>query len=93
MTALEGDPAVFGISPVTLVILLFIGVLLFGKDLPEVARSLGKHLLDLRRSLQGLHDDVLNDRPVSRSAEPVARPPQRIAPTAQKFVDEPPVSS
>jgi len=83
----------FGISPVTVVILLFIGVLLFGKDLPEVARSLGKHLLDLRRSLQGLHEDVLEDRPVQRSAETVvrpSRPPQRIAPTAKKFEDEPP---
>jgi sec-independent protein translocase protein TatA len=87
----------FGISPVTVVILVFIGVLLFGKDLPEVARNLGKHLLDLRRSLQGLHDDVLSDRPVSRPAETVARPtrpPQRIAPTAKKFTeDEPPPST
>jgi sec-independent protein translocase protein TatA len=85
----------FGISPATLVILLFIGVLLFGKDLPEVARSLGKHLLDLRRSLQGLHDDVLNER-TDRPAEPVVqrqRPPQRIAPTAVKFEDEPPANS
>jgi sec-independent protein translocase protein TatA len=83
----------FGISPVTVVILVFIGVLLFGKDLPDVARNLGKHLLDLRRSLQGLHEDVLNDRPINRPTETVARPsrpPQRIAPTATKFVDEPP---
>ena len=59
----------FGISPVTMVILLFIGVLLFGKDLPDVARRVGKSLLDFRRSLQGLHDEVLNDRPEPRPVE------------------------
>jgi sec-independent protein translocase protein TatA len=82
-----------GISPLTVVVLLFIGVLLFGKDLPEVAKKVGKSLLDVRRSLQGLHEEMLNDRPISRDTEPVARPiqaPQRIAPTAKKFEDEPP---
>jgi sec-independent protein translocase protein TatA len=81
----------FGINPVTMILLLVIGVLLFGKDLPDVARKVGKSLLDVRRSLQGLHDEMLNDRP-SRPAEPVVRPrrpPQRIAPTARKFEDEP----
>ena len=81
----------FGISPATMIMLLVIGVLLFGKDLPDVARKLGKSLLDIRRSLQGLHDEVPNDRP-SRPSEPVARPPrppQRIAPTARKFEDPP----
>jgi sec-independent protein translocase protein TatA len=82
----------FGINPVTMILLLVIGVLLFGKDLPDVARKVGKSLLDFRRSLQGLHDEVLNDRP-ARPAEAVEkprRPPQRIAPTARKFEDVPP---
>jgi sec-independent protein translocase protein TatA len=85
----------FGLSPATMVILLFIGVLLFGKDLPDVARRVGKSLLDFRRTLQGLHDEVLTDRAEHRPAEPVARPrpPQRIAPTAQKFEDEPPAGA
>jgi sec-independent protein translocase protein TatA len=83
----------FGISPGTLVILVLIGVLLFGKDLPDVARKLGKSILDLRRTLQGLHEDVLNERPVSRPTEPIARPPQRIAPTAKKFEIDPPADA
>ena len=81
----------FGINPATMILLLVIGVLLFGKDLPDVARKLGKGLLDIRRSLQGLHDEVLNERP-ARPSEPVTRPqrpPQRIAPTARKFEDPP----
>ena len=65
----------FGVSPAMMVVLLFIGVLLFGKDLPEVARRVGKSLLDIRRSLQGLHDEVLNDRSESRAAEPVRTTP------------------
>lgn len=86
----------FGLSPAMMVILLFIGVLLFGKDLPDVARRVGKSLLDFRRTLQGLHDEVLNDRAEHRPTESVARPtrpPQRIAPTAVKFEEEPPTSA
>ena len=86
----------FGLSPATMVILLFIGVLLFGKDLPDVTRRVGKSLLDFRRTLQGLHDEVLTDRSEQRPTEPASRrpqPPQRIAPTAQKFEDEPPASA
>jgi len=36
---------------------------------------------------------VLNERPVSRPAEPIARPPQRIAPTAKKFEIDPPADA
>jgi sec-independent protein translocase protein TatA len=85
----------FGISPATMILLLVVGVLLFGKDLPDVARRLGKGLLDIRRSLQGLHEEMVDDRP-SRPSEPVARPqrpPQKIAPTARKFEDDPPVDA
>jgi sec-independent protein translocase protein TatA len=83
----------FGLSPATVVLLLVIGVLLFGKDLPDVARRIGKQVLDLRRSLQGLHDEVLTERPTYRQPESPAKrqgPPPRIAPTTSKFEDDPP---
>ena len=86
----------FGISPATFVILVFIGVLLFGKDLPDVARKVAKSLLDFRRTLHGLHEELFDDRPASRQAQPDVRPtqpPQRIAPTCKKFEDDPPASA
>src|SRR5262249_13490438 len=35
-----------------------IGILLFGKRLPEVGRSLAKGIVEFRKGLKGLEDDV-----------------------------------
>ncbi len=49
-----------------MVILGIIGVLVFGKDLPAVGRTLGRSVMQLRRSLQGLQDEFnFSDRPSS----------------------------
>lgn len=58
---------VFGfmtISPVTIAMILVLGVLFFGKNLPDVARQLGSSFKDLKKGL-----DEFNDlkRDVSRS--------------------------
>jgi sec-independent protein translocase protein TatA len=45
-------------APIHWVILLVIGVLLFGKRLPEVGRSLGKGLIEFKKGLKGLEDDI-----------------------------------
>ncbi len=41
-----------------LLILLVIGILLFGKRLPEVGRSLGKGIVEFKKGLKGLEDDI-----------------------------------
>ena len=41
-----------------LIIVLVIGLLLFGKRLPEVARSLGKGVVEFKRGVKGIEDDV-----------------------------------
>jgi sec-independent protein translocase protein TatA len=78
----------FGLGGTEMFILLILGVLLFGKKLPEVGRSLGKGLVEFKKGLQGIEDEVTG---AARSAEiappPPARPPQRIAATAPKFED------
>ena len=41
--------------------MLFVGIialLLFGKKLPEVARSLGKGVIEFKKGLRGLEDDI-----------------------------------
>ena len=41
--------------------MLFVGVialLLFGKKLPEVARSLGKGVIEFKKGLRGIEDDI-----------------------------------
>ena len=39
-------------------IILVIGLLLFGRRLPEVGRSLGKSIVEFKRGLQGIEDEV-----------------------------------
>ncbi|MGH7129827.1 MAG: twin-arginine translocase TatA/TatE family subunit [Planctomycetaceae bacterium] len=41
-----------------LAIILVIGLLLFGKKLPDVARSLGKGLIEFKRGVQGIENEV-----------------------------------
>ena len=47
-----------GLSPVTLLFLAVIAVLLFGEQLPEVARTWGKKFVQFRRNIQGLQDEL-----------------------------------
>jgi sec-independent protein translocase protein TatA len=77
----------FGLGGTEMFILLILGVLLFGKKLPEVGRSLGKGLVEFKKGLQGIEDDVTGSIRPTEVAPPPARPPQRIAATAPKFED------
>ena len=49
-------------------ILMGIAVLLFGKRLPEVARSLGKGVVEFKKGLSGIGDDLDISGPPERSS-------------------------
>jgi sec-independent protein translocase protein TatA len=48
----------FNLGPVEMLIVMGIAVLLFGKRLPEVGRSLGKGIVEFRKGLNGIGDDI-----------------------------------
>ncbi len=48
----------FDLSPTTMLILGVIAVLLYGERLPEVARSAGKVLMEFKRGIRSIQDDV-----------------------------------
>src|SRR5438445_6352997 len=79
----------FTLSPMELIIVAVLGVLLFGRRLPEVGRYLGKGIVEFKKGMKGLEDEV--DSPsVSARQEPMLeqpRPPQRVTATAPKFED------
>ena len=88
MTPLFG---VFGLGTQEIVLLLLIGVLLFGRKLPEVGRYLGKGIVEFKKGVKGLEDDidsgnVARSEPAAPALEP-PRPPQRVQATAPKFED------
>src|SRR4051812_45328256 len=66
------------------IVIAAIGLLLFGKRLPEVGRSLGKGIVEFKKGLKGIEDDV-----EAASDEPPARP----ALTAQQTTVRAPLPS
>ncbi|REJ67173.1 MAG: Sec-independent protein translocase TatA [Planctomycetota bacterium] len=47
-----------GLGPQEMIIIAVLGVLLFGKRLPEVGRSLGKGIVEFKRGIQGIGDEI-----------------------------------
>src|SRR5260370_11599979 len=81
-------------SPIHWMLLLVIGILVFGKRLPEMGRYLGKGIVEFKKGMKGLEDEI--DTSASTAGprhEPAAieppRPPQRVATTAPQFEDNP----
>ncbi len=81
--------AFMGIGPPEMLIFGIIAVLLFGSRLPSVARSLGKSIVEFKKGMTDLQDEVRT----SIHSEPKARVGYRddSEPTAPKF--EPPESA
>lgn len=89
--------------PQTLLILLILGLLIYGRRLPEVGRGLGKGIVEFRKGLKGIEDDIRSDleedRPAQqlpkRDSSTIARPPltstgedPRVARPAERIVQE-----
>lgn len=85
-------------APTEMIVLLVIAVLLFGRNLPDVAKTLGKKLAEFKRGIKSIEDeirsittDVTSDtpsRPAIANSKPQDDPYDRDEPTAPKF--EPP---
>jgi len=80
-----------GLGTQEIMLLLVLGVLLFGRNLPGLGRSLGKTVTEFKRGVKGLEDDLEPTAGAPRAVEPEpVRPPQRVTSTAPKFEDAPP---
>jgi sec-independent protein translocase protein TatA len=81
----------FGLGPLEMLIVGIIAVLLFGNRLPEVGRSLGKGLIEFKKGLR----DIQNEVDISGTTAPSTRVSHQASldevdqATAPKFV--PPV--
>jgi len=77
------------LSPTHVLIVLIVGMLLFGKRLPEIGRSLGKGIVEFKKGMKGLEDEI--DSAVTPRHETPApqqiRPPQRVVTQVPRFDD------
>jgi len=54
-------------------VIAMIGLLLFGKRLPEVGKSLGKSIVEFKKGLKGVEDDI--DRSIEADQSDMLPPP------------------
>jgi len=81
----------FGLGMQEMLVLLLLGVLLFGRKLPDIGRSLGKTVIEFKKGINGMEDEIntsTNGARPSIEPEPV-KPPQRVTPSAPVFSDAP----
>lgn len=84
----------FGLGGQEILLLLVLGVLLFGRKLPELGRSVGKTMVEFKKGMRGIEDEVSESPQQARAAiepEPV-KPPQRVTPSAAPKFDDAPVA-
>ena len=82
--------AMFAPGPAEMMIILVIGVLLFGKRLPEVGRSLGKGIVEFKKGVRGIEDEIDSSLSSTSASTPRNQADDYDAATAPKF--EPPTS-
>lgn len=71
------------IGTIEWVVLLALGLLIFGRRLPEVGRSLGRGIVEFRKGLKGIDDEVesATNAPAPRQ-QPAPRPIEQAPPAA-----------
>ena len=57
-------------GPIELVVIMCVGVLLFGNRLPRIARSIGESIPSFKRGLREIGEDLDVNHPVRRTKEP-----------------------
>ncbi len=80
-----------GIGPWEMAIVGIVAVLLFGKRLPEVGRNLGRSMMEFKKGLNELQNEVNNAGRTSPKPSTYDDPDRYEEPTAPKF--EPPAAS
>ncbi|MCI0701858.1 MAG: twin-arginine translocase TatA/TatE family subunit [Planctomycetia bacterium] len=81
----------FGLGGQEILLLLVLGVLLFGRKLPDIGRSFGKTIVEFKKGVKGIEDEV-SEPSSARAAidpEPVKAPTRVTASSAPKFDDAP----
>ena len=50
--------AFFELTPASILVLLVLGLVLFGRKLPEMGKFLGKGIVEFKKGMRGMEDDI-----------------------------------
>lgn len=85
------------LGPMEIGIILIVGLLLFGKRLPEVGRGLGKSIVEFKKGLKDVTDDIdeasKEARSLPKSAAEAPKPIQDTSSTQGSVSRSDPVGS
>ena len=73
------------------IVILIIALLLFGRRLPEVMRSMGRGVVEFKKGIKGIEEEV--ELESSRPSQSIQSPAQGTTPTSAATADPAPASS
>jgi len=84
--------ALFNLNGIEILFLVGLGLLLFGRKLPDVGRYLGRSMIEFKKGMKGLEDDVESGTTMPTNQMPMEqpRPPQRVMNAPPRFEDSAP---
>lgn len=71
------------------IIIGIVGLLIFGKRLPDVARSLGKSVVEFKKGLKAVEDEINNSGNETGSSSPKSQLPPDTNPYSPEALSEP----
>ncbi len=89
-------PSIIAISmpgPTEWIIIAILGLLIFGKRLPEVGRSLGRGIVEFKKGLKGVEDEIEQataaDEAAAQRELPPANPQHKFDPYTGQPIQQP----
>ena len=85
--------AIFGMpGGMEIVVLVIIGLLIFGRRLPEVGRNLGKSIVEFKKGVKGIGDDIDKeaegkDKKENGESKKSELPPAKVTPDPAEEAD------